>query len=211
MRRSLGLQTRVSETVASIRLRTTKSLKADASSTICDFEGLKNQMLRTFRPGNVFEDHTEISKVLFVLRISQKTTDTHSPAPKHSGRWKRHTGKEKLSEETRAHTLVDLPARGQAASPQPQVTPKPSAPFLQRGTSPLLHSYCVSLQPRSEIQAFNRIPFNLGGCSEVSNRCSQSSQFLFVLKRTISQIRLPFYVSAFLEGLLNMSFKRPPL
>lgn len=69
------------------------SLKADASSTICDFEGLKNQMLRTFCPGNVFEDHTETSKVLFVLRISQKTkwnfklcTDTHSPAPKHSGR-----------------------------------------------------------------------------------------------------------------------------
>lgn len=122
-----------------------------------------------------------------------------------------HRERKALGGNTGSHTLVDLPARRQAASPQPQGTPKPSAPFLQRGTAPLLHSYCVSLQPRLEIQAFNRIPFNLGGCSEVSNRCSQSSQFLFVLKRTISQIRLPFYVSVLLEGLLNTSLKRPPL
>lgn len=144
MRRSLGGQTRVSETVASIRLRTTKSLKADASSTICDFEGLKNQMLRTFCPGNVFEDHTETSKVLFVLRISQKTkwnfklcTDTHSPAPKHSGRWKRHTGKEKLLGETRAHTRLWTCLRGdKQPPPSPRELPNHQLPFCNVGQHP---------------------------------------------------------------------------
>lgn len=125
---SLERQNKAREIAGSIRLHTTKFLKADASSIIHNFEGHKTQILRTFCPGNIFEVRTETLKTLFVLQISQKTkrlftscTNTHYPARKYKGRWKRHRGERKVTRgSTDTHTLLDLPSRRRAASPSTQ-------------------------------------------------------------------------------------------
>lgn len=157
-------------------------------------------MLRTFCLGKVLEDHMDILKMLFVLRSSQKTqlnftlcTNTHSLLQcTHEG--ERGTEeKEKFLREARIHTHLWICLGKDELPPHlPQITPKQTIPSPERGIWSLLHSYCVSLSLRLQTEAFNSIPLNLGGCSEVTDPCSQSSQLLFFLKRTINQIELDF-------------------
>lgn len=129
------------EIVGSIRLHTTKSLKADASSIICSYEGLNKQTLRTFCPGNVFEDCTETLKTLFVIRISQKTkwnfTLRITPIRLLQSTEEGGRGTEGKESSLRNHGLNArfwiCPGGGEQPPHLPQITPKPTAPFPQRG------------------------------------------------------------------------------
>lgn len=199
LQKSLGRKSRAREIAGSIRLHNHVLESWCISHNIQFWRSQKTHAQNLLSGESLGGSHGNFKDIICPLEVSKDKVEFHIvhkypfPCSKAHRKVKEAQRGKKSSPGKHEHiTHFWICLRGDEQPPHLlQITPKPTIPSPERGIWSLLHSYCVSLSLRLQTQAFNSIPLNLGGCTEVTDPCSQPSQLLF-LKRTINQIRLVF-------------------